>query len=94
MGVAAVRRVVLGMMAFGLSGCGTVGVPADRLPPPLGRASFERGLMAYVRGDLDQAEKDLREAGPEDLRARELLRAVLKENGGEPIANLFTGAEV
>ncbi|RMF85318.1 MAG: TolC family protein, partial [Nitrospinota bacterium] len=77
-------RFLCGMLALGLlPACATVGV--RKAPPPLPADPFERALMAYVRGDLEQATADLQEvirSHPEDLRARDLLQAVYQEKGG------------
>jgi hypothetical protein len=66
-----------------LPACATVGIsrPASPLPDT---GAFERGLLHYVRGELEQAESALDRAigaHPEDRRALELREEVRRERG-------------
>ena len=75
------RILLVGTLLF-LQACATVGVTQE-IPFP-GVAPFDRALMAYVRGNLDQALVDLEEAqsfNPDDLRVWALQNAITREQG-------------
>lgn len=78
-----VAVVCVGLLFIVETGCATVRMerPVTILP---GEDDFEKALMRYVRGELEEAEADLvavLERHSRDLRARDLLHAVRKERG-------------
>jgi uncharacterized small protein (DUF1192 family) len=69
-----------------MTGCASVGLSPGEDISIIKRTGepFERGLMLYVRGDLEGARRALMEAlknAPHDLRARDLLQAIQRERG-------------
>ncbi len=70
-----------------LSGCAPVGV--KQAPELTATQGFDFALMAYIRGDLEQAEHQLNvhlAASPYDRRASELLDVVQRERKKEPLS--------
>jgi len=66
-----------------LSACATVGIDSGDVRP-LGPQPFDKALIDYATGDLDQAQAGVLaalEANPLDVRATDLLRAILQEKG-------------
>lgn len=76
-------RVLVSAVVLLLGACATVGIDtAERERPAADR--FDRALLAYAGGRLGEAQDLLLqtiEANPMDLRATDLMRAILKEEG-------------
>lgn len=76
-------RILCLLALSGLTGCATVGVNRELIRTTPQKA-FDQALIAYASGDLDRSQALLLttlEENPLDLRATDLLRALLKEKG-------------
>ena len=66
-----------------LAGCGSVGIEPDAMRLSADKP-FDQALISYATGDHNQAQVfalQALESNPLDLRATDLLRAILKEKG-------------